>query len=142
MQGYHTRMEYADDLKMLKKFRMEKSIVMPDVALDNTLLWENKVIVITDCNLRIIHATQNIFDMSGYKPQEVIGKKPDIFQGEKTTSEERNVIRIAVDAQKPFDTIITNYKKDGTMYKCHIEAYPVFNRRGECVNFIAVENAA
>ena len=112
------------------------------VSLDNMLIWQNKVIVITDTNINIVHATENMFDMNGYKPQEVIGKSPKMFQGEATTSEEKKVLKISLYNQTSFDTIITNYKKGGSIYKCHIEGYPVFTKEGNLVNFVALENAS
>jgi hypothetical protein len=56
-----------------------------------------------------------------------------MFQGAKTEIIEREKIKIAVDKQNPFKSIITNYKKDGSIYKCQIEGYPVFNKKGNLV---------
>lgn len=142
MEGYHRRIELADDLKKMQKISMDNSWSPPNIAFDNALIWNNKIIIITDPVLTIIHATENIFAMNGYQPGEVIGHSPKMFQGEATTHAERRIIRTAVDAQKPFDTVITNYKKDGTLYKCHIEGYPIFNRQGTLVNFMALEKTA
>jgi len=112
------------------------------ISLENTLVWQNKIIVITDNKLQILHATENMYAMNGYRLEEVIGKSPKMFQGEKTEVTERMKIRKAIEHQTTFETTITNYKKDGAIYRCHIEGYPVFDKNGKLVNFIAMEIAA
>ena len=59
-----------------------------------------------------------------------------------TKAEERKKIKVAVEKQQSFNALITNYKKNGEIYRCQIEAFPVFNKKGLLVNFIALENAA
>lgn len=102
----------------------------------------DKVILVTDMDLKIVFASENIIQMTGYSFDEVIGKSPKIFQGEKTSAKELQQIRKAIDSKLPFDRTIINYKKNGETYSCHIKAFPVFNKKNEVVNFIAFENAA
>jgi len=85
-------------------------------------------------------ATKNMYKMNGYQSGEVIGKTPKMFQGEATSSQSKKEIRTAIDNLVAFETNIVNYKKDGSLYNCHIEGFPVFNKRGRLVNFIAIEN--
>lgn len=142
LEGQQRRLQLANDLKTIQKIMDNNNWHPPIINLDNTLVWENKIIIITDTKLNIIHATENMFVMNGYKQHEVVGKNPTMFQGAKTEITERQKIKMAVEKQSPFETIITNYKKDGSIYKCHIEGYPMFNKQGHLVNFIALENAA
>ena len=106
---------------------------------DKEIITKNHVIVVTDSQLNIVHATKNIFDMNGYKPEEVLGEKPKMFQGPETCKETISTISKAVRAKQPFETTILNYRKDGSQYKCWIKAAPIHNRKGEVVNFIAFE---
>lgn len=108
--------------------------------LRNGLVWENKTIIVTDPSLLIILATCNMYEMNGYRPDEVIGLSPKIFQGPATDPDEKMRIRKAIRSQSPFQSAIVNYRKDGSRYHCRIEACPVFNSTGELVNFIALEN--
>lgn len=71
IEGLQRRMYLAEDLKIIKKIIRESNWHEPLVSLDNSLVWENKVIVITDSKLNIIHATENLFAMNGYKQSEV-----------------------------------------------------------------------
>ena len=64
-----------------------------------------------------------------------------MFQGAETDMTERKKIRNAIDQQRQFESTVVNYRKDGSIYRCHIEGYPIFNKKGNLVNFIAIENA-
>ena len=105
-------------------------------------LQSETVIVVTCAKLKIVFASQNIQKMNGYKPEEVIGNSPKMFQGQATDSLISQQISEAVNNQKPFDKVVINYKKDGSQYKCHIKGFPIFNKNGKLTNFIAFEKAA
>lgn len=105
-------------------------------------LQANDAIIVTDANLQIVFASKGIAEMSGYQPAEVVGNSPKMFQGEETSFEKRETIREAISNQKPFDTVVVNYKKNGNMYDCHIRSFPIFNKKGELTHFIALEKAA
>lgn len=108
----------------------------------NEQLQNDTVIVVTDATLNIVFASKNIVDMNGYIPEEVIGNSPKMFQGILTNDKVSREISTAVKEQKPFDKVIINYCKDGSIYKCHIKGYPVFNKKGKLINFIAFEKIA
>jgi PAS domain S-box-containing protein len=100
------------------------------------------VIVVTDASLKIVFASKNMVEMNGYVPEEVIGNSPRMFQGELTNTTISSEIGLAVRNQQPFDKVILNYCKDGSLYKCRIKGFPIFNDKGELKNFIAFENIA
>ena len=105
-------------------------------------LQSETVIVVTCAKLKIVFASQNIQKMNGYKPEEVLGNSPKMFQGQATDSFISKQIGEAIVSQKPFDKVVINYKKDGSQYKCHIKGFPIFNKNGKLMNFIAFEKAA
>lgn len=106
------------------------------------LLSDPDVVVVTNANLDIVFASENIFAMNGYYPEEIIGKKPNMFQGQGTETAIKKKIGAAISKRRPFSAKITNYYKDGTTYICEIKGFPVFNIEGDLVNFIAFERAA
>ncbi len=106
---------------------------------DTELIDNDLVIVVTDTQLNIVYASQNIKKMNGYKPNEILGKKPKMFQGTETCKKTTKVIREAVNQRKSFEAVILNYRKDGSSYNCWIKGHPVFNTSGEVINFIAYE---
>ena len=132
-------------------------MTLTDALLLNTIVKQNKwnttwdykeklesetVIVVTDSKLKIVFASKNIVNMNGYIPSEVIGNSPKMFQGALTNEIISKEIGEAVKLQQPFDKTIINYCKDGSLYKCHIKGFPIFDNKGKLINFIAFEKIA
>ncbi|MEP6750051.1 MAG: PAS domain-containing protein [Bacteroidota bacterium] len=141
MNGIGRRKEFARDIINLQNIAVHNNWnlqIAPSV--DNAIIWENKTILITDTDVQIVLATKNIYEMNGYQPEEVIGKYPKIFQGEATSADTVKQIRTAIGIRQSFECDFVNYRKNGTLYTCHIEGYPIFDKRGSLVNFIAFEN--
>lgn len=103
---------------------------------------EKREIIITDKHFKIIFASRNFSKINGYLPQEIIGKSPSMFQGEATSKATRARIKTALINLKPFKEVILNYRKNGETYWCEIEAYPMFSKKGEFLNYIALEKFA
>ncbi len=110
--------------------------------LEGELVKNEKIILVTDPAQVIRFASYNIKEMNGYAAKEVIGKSPKMFQGEATASHTRTEIREAIEARIPFSGTILNYRKDGSPYQCLVEEYPVWNKEGALVHFIAFEKVA
>lgn len=103
---------------------------------------ENKSVIITDNKLTILFVTKQISELTGYTTSEIIGQTPKMFQGNLSDEKSRSKIREAIKNKHPFKEIVINYKKDGTFYKCEIEAYPKFDADNNLVNYIAYERIA
>ncbi len=106
------------------------------------LIEEQSVIIVTKPNLKIVYASKNIEKLNGYSPDEVIGNSPKMFQGEATCIETSSKVRNAIDKGIPFEVSILNYRKDTSTYMCIIQGYPVYDKKGKLVNYIAFEKAA
>ncbi|SHG55369.1 PAS domain-containing protein [Flagellimonas flava] len=128
LQDVHGLSSLAEEGKWHKSAKFRDEIVDKE-----------QVIVVTDTNLNIVFATQNMTEMNGYQPNEVLGKKPKMFQGEGTCKETTKKVSLAIKNYKPFEVILTNYRKNGTPYQCWIKGSPVFDTAGKVVNFIAFE---
>lgn len=131
--------ETANDLLSLSKIAKESSWAFDQKILQEQLQEKDHVIVVTDVKLDIVYATNNIWKMNGYRPEQIIGNKPKMFQGEKTCKKSLALISTAIKEERSFETIVTNYRQDGTTYKCWIHGQPVFNKNGKVINFIAFE---
>ena len=107
--------------------------------IENELLLKKHVVVVTDADLKIVHASQNMIKMNGYTMQRVVGKTPKMFQGPATCSQNKQFISSAIRAKKSFETVVSNYRKDGSLYKCWIKGQPIFNTQNDVVHFIAYE---
>ncbi|WP_322549165.1 PAS domain-containing protein [Flavobacterium psychraquaticum] len=103
---------------------------------------ETKVLLVTNPKFEIVFASKNIYEMNGYYPSEVIGNSPKMFQGPLTSRKSLDSIKLALLNQLPFQEVITNYRKDGSLYECEISAIPKFDSKGNLVNYIAFERIA
>ncbi len=103
---------------------------------------ENRELIITDKNFRIVFVSDTISKISGYRKEEIIGKSPKMFQGAGTSKETQRNIKTALTLLKPFKETILNYKKNGEPYWCEIEGHPMFDKNGAFVNYIALERIA
>ncbi|KPM33056.1 PAS fold sensor protein [Croceitalea dokdonensis DOKDO 023] len=130
--------ESLQDINILKGISHEQAW-QTVVPFEKEVLKKKHIIVVTDAKLNIVHATQNIYDMNGYRPEEIVGQKPKIFQGEKTCKHTAQRISKAVRELESFEATILNYRKDGSTYNCWIKGTPIYNRKGKVVNFIAFE---
>lgn len=142
MDGYQKMMRKGEDLQQIKKLSKKQNWKASTWNLEEQLLKKEKVVLVTDTAQIIQFASSNLKEMNGYEPREVKGKSPKIFQGPLTGDKERLLIREAVRQQIPFKTVVINYRKDGSLYHCHVEEYPVWNCEGKLVNFIAFEKIA
>lgn len=106
------------------------------------LVEHQKVVLVTNPDLTIVYVSANIQELTGYKPSEVIGKTPKMFQGPMTLPHSRERIRKAIAAQRPICETVLNYKKDGTVYACEIELYPKFTAKGVLSHYLALEKIA
>ncbi|MCP9750383.1 PAS domain-containing protein [Ferruginibacter sp. HRS2-29] len=141
LANYRQLMQKGDDLEMLKAIS-GKANWQVKWDLKEELVAHDHVIVVTDVKRKIVFASNNIADMTGYSPKELLGKSPKMLQGSDTDQEKLKYIRESIAAKQPFEATIVNYRKDGEAYGCHIKAFPVFDAENKLVNFIAFEKAA
>ena len=98
------------------------------------------IIIITN-PLGFIEWTNDAFTkLTGYHLEEVIGKKPGTFlQGELTDLHVMQRIGMGLKSKINIKEQIINYTKSGRHYWLELNIDPVFDEKGELINFIAVE---
>lgn len=141
---------YTDQYNRIKTHVFEKSTLTKisqkmDWVISNDFIEkipQDTVVVVTNPKLEIVFVTENMLGLNGYKPQEVIGSTPKMFQGKDTCIKTSKEIGMAIKAQKPFEKTVLNYCKDGSIYICHIQGFPIFDKKGNLTNFVALERAA
>jgi PAS domain S-box-containing protein len=101
----------------------------------------NNIVVITDKHRKIEWVNQAFETLTGYHLDEVIGLSPGSFlQFEETNVEVIKEIREALNNECAFNGEILNISKKGSKYWLELSISPVFNDKGELINFIAVES--
>lgn len=97
-------------------------------------------VVITDPEGKIEWVNKAFEKITGYNLAEAKGLSPGkLLQGEKTDQRRANYMRQMVKHAKPFICEIYNYKKSGEGYWGRISAQPIFNQKGQLVNYFALK---
>jgi len=96
--------------------------------------------VTTDAEGKITDVNPAFVEMCGYSLGDLYGRKPgDVLQGPDTDRDVVDEFRRAIKERRPFQCDLTNYAKDGTEYRVHIEMFPIFDPAGRLANFKAIE---
>jgi len=105
---------------------------------------EDSIIITTkDLDLpgpQIIYVNPGFTKMTGYSPQEVIGKTPRIFQGTKTDKSVLRRLKSSLLEGKVFFGQAINYRKDGSEFwnEWHIE--PIRDEDGTVECYLAIQH--
>jgi PAS domain S-box-containing protein len=80
--------------------------------------------------------------LTGYMPEEVLGKDPSLLQGPKTDRSLLTQLREKLDSGDTFHGKTVNYRKDGSEFTMEWKIFPIKNARQETTFFMAVQRAA
>lgn len=98
-------------------------------------------VVITDPqqpNNPITFVNAGFEKLTGYKAEEVIGRKSSPLQGEKTSLEAKRRIREGIEKEEAFSVEILNYRKDGNTFWNYLSISPVYENE-KLVNFLGLQ---
>jgi PAS domain S-box-containing protein len=88
---------------------------------------------------RIKYVNEAFTKMTGYTPDEIIGKTPRILQGPKTQRSALDKIRAALKAWQPVVVEMVNYHKDGTEFWVELSIVPVADATGWYTHWVSVQ---
>jgi PAS domain S-box-containing protein len=88
---------------------------------------------------KILYVNEAFTAITGYHPQEVLGKTPRILQGAKTDRAELDKVRIALTKWEAVTVEVINYRKDGSEFWNEFSLVPVANPDGFYTHWIAVQ---
>lgn len=87
----------------------------------------------------IIYVNEAFTRITGYQPEEVLGKTPRILQGPKTDQVELDKIRMALLAWQPCTVEVINYRRDGTEFWNEFSIVPITDHTGSYTHWIGVQ---
>ncbi len=102
-------------------------------------LNDGRTVVVTDRSRRVVWVSRGFSRLTGYQPNEMLGKTPALLQGPLTSTTTRAFVRQRLARYESVTATIQNYRKDQTPYWCRITIDPLFNRQAECTHFVAIE---
>ncbi|MFM9265017.1 PAS domain S-box protein [Tychonema sp. BBK16] len=113
--------------------------------LQSVVVNTNDAVVITEAEPinelgpRIIYVNEAFTKITGYSPEEVLGKTPRILQGKKTDRAELDKIRTALSRWEPVTVEVINYRKNGSEFWNEFSIVPVTDRTGWYTHWIAIQ---
>ncbi|MCU0543495.1 MAG: PAS domain S-box protein [Oscillatoriaceae cyanobacterium Prado104] len=112
--------------------------------LQSVVVNTNDAVIITEAGPidepgpRILYVNEAFTRITGYKPEEVLGKTPRILQGPKTDRAALDKVRAALWRWESITVEAINYRKDGSEFWNEFNLVPVANARGCYTHWIAV----
>lgn len=97
-------------------------------------------IVLTNFKQEIKWVNKGFTIMTGYPANFAKGKKPSFLQGEKSSEISINNIRKKLTLGTYFKQTVVNYRKNGDLYNCAIEIYPLKDADNNIQHLLALES--
>jgi PAS domain S-box-containing protein len=88
---------------------------------------------------RILYVNAAFSRMTGYSSQDVVGRSPRILQGPKTSRQDLDEIRVALEAWKPIRKELLNYRQDGSEFWVELGITPVADEAGWFRYWVSVQ---
>jgi diguanylate cyclase (GGDEF)-like protein/PAS domain S-box-containing protein len=94
-------------------------------------------VIITDPQGNIEYVNPAFTKISGYSPEEVLGRNPSMFKSEHTPSQAYKDLWDHMTRGLPWRGELINRRKDGSVYTEQSLIYPIRDASGRIVNFLA-----
>lgn len=88
---------------------------------------------------RIVWANEAFSRMTGYEPEELVGRTPRILQGPETDQSVLNKVRSALENERAVHAETVNYQKDGTPYVVDWQISPVHTEDEELTHWVSIQ---
>ena len=79
--------------------------------------------------------------MTGYEPEDVMGKSPSVLQGPKTDQEVIDRLKLDIAHGRVFHGRAINYRKDGSEFLMQWKIAPIHNEKNETTHYLAIQQA-
>lgn len=113
--------------------------------LENVVTTANDAVMVTEpgpldgAGPRILYVNAAFTRMTGYAPDEVIGRTTKMLLGPDSDPETVERILAALQRREPVRAELTNYRKDGSTFCVEASITPVLDEHGEVVQWTSVQ---
>ncbi len=87
----------------------------------------------------IVYCNRAFKQLTGYRPDEVIGKNCRFLQANDRSQPGLDELRTAIAKGEPCCVVLRNYRKDGSLFWNELSISPVRDERGELIHFIGIQ---
>ncbi|WP_296329709.1 PAS domain S-box protein [Reyranella sp.] len=130
---------YFQDVTSSREQREQLALLEAAVSRSNDIFLITKANLIDEPGPGIVYANDAVTKLTGYRPEELIGKSPRIFQGPATSRTELARIRTTLEAGSPVRAELINYAKDGAAYWAELDIAPIVDDTSRITHFVSVQ---
>lgn len=87
-------------------------------------------------DLPIVYVNEAFTRITGYGPEEVMGRNCRLLQGPETDRKSLDEIRQGLRERRYIDVELVNYRRDGTRFHNRLQLFPCVNAEGELVSYV------
>ena len=87
----------------------------------------------------IIYTNPAVWQITGYQPDEIVGKNCRFLQGSDTDPQTVAQIRQAITERREVKATVLNYRKDGQLFWNELKISPVFSDEGDLLYFVGIQ---
>ena len=109
------------------------------IKLSSAVKQSPSIVVITDTKGNIEYVNPKFTKVTGYTPDEVIGKNPRFLKSGETSQEEYKHLWETITSGKPWRGEFRNKKKNGELYWEFASISPIKDSKGKIIHFLAVK---
>lgn len=88
----------------------------------------------------IIYCNSMFTSMTGYEPDEVLGKNCRFLQGDERNQPGSYIIRNALSTNQPCKVVLRNYRKDGSLFFNRLSIFPVKDAENRVTHYIGIQD--
>lgn len=126
------------EIEMLKQFKKTFNWTFDIETVLTDHVYE--ALILTNFTQEIQWVNKRFTKMTGYSTKFAKGKNPNFLQGKNTSPQALNNIRGYLKKGIHFKETIDNYRKNGEIYHCNIEVYPLKDANKIITHFLALEH--
>ena len=130
----------SQDKAQMFSLRKESEII-PEIL---TTILDTCVngVTLTDPDIEdapIVYANKRFEEMTGYGPEEILGRNCRFLQGKDRDQEGLRRLREALKGPQPIEVTLRNYRKNGELFHNKLNITPLFDAEGRLIYFLGVQ---
>ncbi|MBS0014884.1 MAG: response regulator [Arthrospira sp. SH-MAG29] len=88
---------------------------------------------------QIVYINKAFTNLTGYKPEDIIGKNPNILQGNDTDEQQLKLVEVALSQGQSIQVELINYRQNCSKYWADLSISPVTDDTGKVSHFVFVQ---